>query len=525
MNNSTKFYLCLYLLIVPYFSICAQPTLQWQKSYGGTYNDIFNAVLPTADGGMVACGTTYSFDGDVSSTTDQSGKVWLIKMDKTGAIVWQQSYGGFKSEEGNALAATSDGGYIICGSTSSTDVPGMHGIQLDIYVVKVDSVGKMEWHKAYGGAQPDQGFGICQVTDGGYVFTGRVYSNDGDVSGFKGVVDVWAVKLTSTGNITWQKTLGGSTTDQGFDIAATADGGCVIAGESFSKDGDLTKNNGGLDLWVVKLTNAGVKSWQRSYGGEAGDVGLKILETKDGEYLVAGCNAQYTKPPGGDITGNNGSSDAWVLKLRANGTILWNKTYGGSQRDTVRSIALAPDGTIVLAGTTTSNDSDVSNLHGTAPDVWVMQLGSDGTMLWNKTYGGTGIDIGRAVALTADSGVVVVGATASTDGDMAGNTLKGGYDTWVMKLGNVVSVHDVKPRADIKVYPTLTSRDVYITLPKNSKEKPAITLTDMQGRSISTEVQYGADKITVSVGNAAPGNYLLQLVYEGEQYVYKVVYR
>src|SRR5690606_32350610 len=101
---------------------------------------------------------------------------------------------------------------------------------------------------------------------------------------------------------------------------------------------------------------------------------------------------------------------------------------------------------------------------------------------------------------------------------------KGGYDTWVMKLGNVVSVHDVKPRADIKVYPTLTSRDVYITLPKNSKEKPAITLTDMQGRSISTEVQYGADKITVSVGNAAPGNYLLQLVYRGEQYVYKVVY-
>src|SRR5690606_16397312 len=197
--------------------------------------------------------------------------------------------------------------------------------------------------------------------------------------------------------------------------------------------------------------------------------------------------------------------DGWVLKLRANGTILWNKTYGGSKRDTVRSIALAPDGTIVLAGTTESNDSDVSNLHGTEPDVWVMQLGSDGTMLWNKTYGGTGADIGRGIALTADSGVVVVGATQSTDGDMAGNTLKGGYDTWVMKLGNVVSVHDVKPLTDIKVYPTLTSRDVYITLPKNSKEKPAITLTDMQGRSISTEVQYGADKITVSVGNAAPG--------------------
>ncbi len=525
MNIFTKFYLCLSLLIVSSSSAWAQPAMQWQKNYGGAASEIFNSVLPTTNGGFVGLATSQSFDGDISNTTDNSQKVWLVKVDKAGAIVWEESYGGFKSEEGNAIAVTSDGGFIICGSTSSTDVPGMHGIQQDVYVVKVDSVGKMEWHKAFGGTQPDRGYGICQATDGGYVFVGDAASTDGDLTANKGINDVWVVKLTSTGTISWQKNLGGSSTDQGYGIIATTDGGCVLTGASASKDGNLTKNNGVFDLWVVKLSSAGAISWQRSYGGASSDGGINVIQTKDGEYVMAGCNEIIPgQSNSGDIKENRGSRDGWVMKLRANGTIVWNKSYGGSKIDTLRGIVEIPDGTIVLAGTTESNDSDVSNLHGTAPDVWVMQLGSDGTMLWNKTYGGTGIDIGRAVALTADSGVVIVGATTSTDGDMAGNTLKGGYDTWVMKLGNVVSVQDVKPRADIKVYPTLTSRDVYITLPKNSK-KPAITLTDMQGRVIATEVQYGADKITISVGNAAPGNYLLQLVYEGEQYVYKLVYR
>ena len=159
-----------------------------------------------------------------------------------------------------------------------------------------------------GSSTDDQGYDIRQTPDGGFIVTGYSSSNDGDVSGNHGGEDVWVVKLNNTGTIQWQKSFGGSENDEGYSVQLTTDGGYIICGQSASNNGDVTGNHGNSDVWVVKLNSAGSIQWQKSFGGSGEDAGL-IWQTTDGGYIVVG----YTSSNDGDITGNHGGDDAWVI--------------------------------------------------------------------------------------------------------------------------------------------------------------------------------------------------------------------
>jgi hypothetical protein len=264
-------------------------------------------------------------------------------------IEWQRTPGGSGTEELQQIHRTSDGGYIAIGRTDSNDgdITGSHGGD-DLWVVKLDSLGILQWQRALGGSGSDQGYAVQQTPDGGYILAGYSDSNDGDVTGNHGGADFWVVKLDGPGNTQWQKSLGGTGSDFAFDIKLVTGGGYIVAGQCNSIDGDVSGNHGDWDFWVVKLDNAGNILWQNSYGGSDTDHAYRLLETQEGGYIVAGRSSSDD----GDVNGGQGMADFWVVKLSISGALQWEKTYGGDGVDIGRSIQQTPDKGYIIAGWT-----------------------------------------------------------------------------------------------------------------------------------------------------------------------------
>jgi hypothetical protein len=412
---------------VPSPSPTGEYEIQWQKCLGGSASEFAISIQQTTDGGYITAGTTGSTDGDVSGNNGIAD-AWVVKLDSSGNIQWQKCLGGSGYDSANSIQQTTDGGYIITGMTESTDgdVSGNNG-SIDAWVVKLDSSGNIQWQKCLGGSGDDTADSIQQTTDGGYIVAGATMSTDGDVSGNNGSADAWVVKLDSSGNIQWQKCLGGSDDDQANSIQQTTDGGYIVAGATMSTDGDVSGNNGSADFWVVKLDSSGNIQWQKCLGGSDMDSAYSILQSTDGGCIVAG----RTRSTDGDVSGNNGSSDAWVMKLDSSGNIQWQKCLGGSDVDSASSIQQTTDGGYILAGVTESNDGDVSGNNGLS-DFWVVELDSSGNIQWQKCLGGSDEDYAGSIQQTTDGGYIVTGRTRSTDGDVSGN--HGSYDVWVVKL-------------------------------------------------------------------------------------------
>lgn len=401
--------------------------LSWQKALGGSLDDIGYVVAKTSDGGTIVAGTTKSTDGDVSSNQGNRD-IFVVKMDASGNKQWSKTFGGTNYDYAIGIVATTDGGYALCGLTYSSDgdISSNRGSS-DILVIKIDASGNKQWLKTFGGTSSEIAYSILTTTDGGYVLAGETRSKDGDISSNQGNYDLLAMKLDASGNKVWTTTFGGTEDDIGCSITATANGGFAIAGYTNSTDGDISSNQGDNDILVVKLDASGNKQWVKTFGGSSDDIGTSIITTADGGYALAG-EAESTD---GDISNNHGSQDLLVIKLDAAGSKQWAKTFGGSGYDASPSIIGTVDGGFVLAGSTTSNDGDVTGNHGDN-DVLALKLNSSGSKEWAKTFGGTGYDEGLFITSTTDGGYAVTGRTNSTDGDVSGN--HGGYDMWVLKL-------------------------------------------------------------------------------------------
>lgn len=346
------------------------------------------------------------------------------------SIEWQKSIGGTNTEFARCIQETLDGGYIVAGQTLSNDgdVVSNHG-DYDYWVVKFDSIGDITWQKTFGGSNEDIAYSIQQTVDGGYIVAGNSQSNDGDVNGSHGSSDFWVIKLTSTGVITWQKTYGGNSWDVASSIKQTLDEGYIIAGRSLSNNGDVTGNHGNEDYWIVKINSIGNIEWQKSLGGSGSEHAYSIEQTSEGGYIVAG----FTLSNDGDVTGNHSSlGDFWIVKLTSTGAITWQKTFGGTGSESANSIQQTIDGGYIVAGRSDSNDGDVTGNHG-GYDFWVVKLNNTGTITWQKSIGGSGWELASSIQQTTDGGYVIAGSTTSNDGDVT-NYNGGGSDLWIAKL-------------------------------------------------------------------------------------------
>ncbi|MBN9384944.1 MAG: hypothetical protein J0H74_29585 [Chitinophagaceae bacterium] len=363
-----------FLLLLLHTSLYGQaPVIQWQKIYGSSYLDYPYSIRATADGGFIVTGQTQGNDGDVVGYHGNIGPnialgdLWVIKMDGAGEVQWKKCLGGTWNEElGGDILQTPDGGYLVAGPSASIDcyLPPNHG-SLDCYLVKLSPAGEIQWQKMLGGVYNEYPTSLSATADGGYIIGG--YTNSKDIPGYHdnnnpgNNFDWWVVKVDATGNIQWQKALGGTGNDQCFSVSATPDGGCIAAGSTASTDGDVTVFHGATDAWVVKLSNTGAIQWQKELGGAYQDGAQSIQLTADGGYIMAG----YAGSNDGDVSGNHvgfavGFRDFWVVKFSSSGTVQWQKCYGGNANETAFAIRATPDGGYLVAGDAESHDGDLS---------------------------------------------------------------------------------------------------------------------------------------------------------------------
>jgi hypothetical protein len=352
----------------------------------------------------------------------------LTAFSQAPAIAWQKSLGGTSGDILNSIQSTSDGGFIVAGYSSSSngDVIGNQG-SFDYWVAKLTSTGTITWKKTLGGSGMDIATCVQQTSDGGYIVSGNSNSTNSDVANNIGGIDYWILKLAANGNVIWQKSLGGTVYDYGNEIQETTDGGYVIVGYTNSTNGDITGNHGNYDCWVVKMDALGTLVWQKSLGGSLLDQAFSIQQTSDGGYIFAGA----TSSQDGNVTANHGSDDCWIVKLDSLGNLIWQKSFGGPSQDFAYSILQTADGGYVFTGFTTSAGGDVSVTHG-GRDCWVVKLDSTGTLVWEHALGGTLSEIATQIIQTQDGNYLISAYSASSNGDLT--TSNGQDDFWVVKI-------------------------------------------------------------------------------------------
>jgi hypothetical protein len=463
------------------------PPIDWEKSYGFSKDDVaFDIQQTRIDqvSGYIVAGYT---------TSPMTGKdYWVVKINNTGGIVWQKKYGGLQEDIARSIQPINggSGGYIIAGSSKSTSciLPTgsqqtlNHGLS-DYWVVKIDNAGNIVWQRSYGGSNQDVAYSIqlsghnCIIA--GYSMSKRVYGYGlpigGQPSGNHGLFDYWVVKINPVnGAIIWQKSYGGSNNDRAHSILLDGQW-CIVAGYSESNNGNVNTNYGVSDYWVVKINSVnGAIVWQKSYGGSGVDIAQSIQKASSNGYIVAG----YSWSKDHDVTQNHGQSDYWVVRLNSSGSIVWQKSYGGSKADAAYSIRPVYYGGIngfIVAGYTYSNDDDVTQNHGLS-DYWVVELNdATGSIVWQESYGGSSLDFAYSILQTPiiyevdlisghiitieDCGYIVAGGSSSNplgtspDGDVNGpvNPGPGGMSNyWVVKLdqeigGGGVTITSITP--------------------------------------------------------------------------------
>jgi len=492
------------------------PHIEWSKSFGGSDIDQPTSLEPTSDKGFIIAGSSTSADQDVAGhhgTTDFND-YWIIKLDSTGNLQWQKSLGGTDEDLATSIQQTSDGGYIVVGHSRSNDgdVAGNPPHTGDNYwVVKLNDNGSILWQYTYGGSGDDAANDIRQTADGGYIIAGYSYSSDGDITGHHGTsssADFWIVKLNQLGNMQWQKSYGGSGDDIAYNIRQTGDKGYAVIGYSNSIDGDVTGNHGGQDYWIIKIDSLGNLQWEKSYGGTANDNALSFDLTRDNGYILSG----FTTSNDSNVTINRGQSDIWAVKLDSLGNLQWQKSLGGSEIEAGYSVKQTFDGGFITCGISSSIDGDLTKNQG-GNDYWIAKLDASGKLEWQSSIGGPGEDYATCILQTSDSGFIVAGSSDDNGGDVTDN--HDHEDYWVVKLG-YQPVNTVRPAVNISStamnFPNPFRNRTQIQFGKAVDNPSELVIYNILGEEIqSMKIPSETESIIFNRGKLQAGVYVYRL--------------
>ncbi|MDH7446272.1 hypothetical protein [Aquimarina sp. 2201CG14-23] len=412
-----------------------QGEIDWIKTFGGSGEDDAFSVIESDDGSYLVFGYTQSTDGDITDKDATDSDYWVLKISAEGNVVWSKTYGGTGDDRGQKIIKTNDGGYALVGYSRSNDgdVSANEGLQ-DYWIVKINAIGEIQWEKSFGFPGVDRAFSIVQTNDNGYFITGflDVSASNGegndDKSGFQkhGVGEFWGIKLDALGDKEWRRYFGGSNNDRSYDVIQTEDNGFLMIGSSESDDFDVTNSNGSYDFWVIKVNTEGTKVWEKSYGGSEIDVGYAITTTGNGKYIIVG----DSRSNNGDISEANGNADLWMIQIDGNGNLIWEKSLGGTEFDTGRGIYKTQNGGFIITGNSRSNDGDISENNGQS-DAWSIMIDNDGDVTWQSTIGGSASEFAVGCIETSDRKILIAGSSESSDMDIPNN--RGGKDVIIIK--------------------------------------------------------------------------------------------
>jgi len=374
------------------------PDIEWQRNFGGKFDDWANAVQQTKDGGYIVAGQTISSEAG-------NRDVYLIKTDINGDIKenkgWEKTFGGAGDDYANSVQQTKDEGYIVAGATESFKFKFP-----DAYLIKTDSKGEKMWEKTFGGNFNDWARSVQQTKDDGYVVAG--YTNS-----FKdGNGDIYLIRIDSSGNKVWENSFGNIGYDDAYSVQQTSDDGFLVAGATGIFGTKV------WDVYLAKANSIGEKQWSKIFGGKGDDQAHSIEQTRDGGYIVAGDTDSFRA----------GGYDMYLIRIDYNGNKLWRgeRMFGRSKDDHAYSVQQTSDGGFIIAGRTESFGSGDS-------DIYLVKTNSLGERLWEKIIGYKGDDWANAVQQTKDGGYIVAGGTKSLG--------SGDSDVYLIKLAPEKTSH------------------------------------------------------------------------------------
>jgi len=381
------------------------PKEEWNRTFGGSSDDVGTYCQQTKDGGYIITGYTSSYGADAPYSwlikAPHRGDIWLIKTDSHGNKEWDRVFGGLGKDLGFSVQQTKDGGYIITGGKKSFWIGNY-----DAWVIKTDPKGNLEWDRVFGGSGEDLGFSVRQTEDDGYIVAGYTSSYGGK--------KVWFFKLDSEGNKLWDRAVGNKDSEAA-NVEQTKDGGYIIAGFTIPSGADKE------DVWLIKTDPKGIWEWFRNFGGLNKDLGLSVQETRDGGYVVTGFTESF----------GAGKADVWLIKTNSTGYKEWDRTFGGPGFDSGASVQQTKDDGYIITGYNTTSDhieSSIARLLNLekSGEVCLIKTDSKGNIEWDNTFGCSCNDWGNSVQETQDGGYIITGVTESYGA--------GKEDVWLIKV-------------------------------------------------------------------------------------------
>lgn len=449
------------------------PEPAWYKSYGWIYLDEGESLQQTSDGGFLIAGYTYR-------SLTGGADVYLIKTDSHGNLEWEKFYGGASDDWANCIRATHDGYYILAGGTGSFDVEGS-----DVYLLKVDENGELIWQRTFGGSLSEEALSVAPADDGGYIVAGHTTSFGA------GSEDIYVVKTDDMGNPQWSKTFGGIYDDKAYAVQQTSDGGYIIGGGT---------NYFGIfppDAILIKTSSTGDSLWTALLGGQQSDAGSAVIETFDSCYVLVG----WTMSRGA------GQHDVYVAKVNINGQLIWDETFGGDQTDIGRSVYQTFDGGFIIAGYSKS-------FGATDQDAYIIRLNFKGDSLWTDLAGGPDEDYAWDAIETADGGYAIAGWTRSFS--------RGSKDAFLIRYDGATTHSDSHAELNLPAktrlnqnYPNPFNPSTTISYSLNKSCHVNLDVYDLLGRKVGTIIDSNQDA----------GNY--RIVFDGSDlssgvYIYRL---
>jgi hypothetical protein len=526
---------------------------QWDKTYGGSQYDEYKVILPASDGRYFLAGTTLSKDGNVTSPTGGT-RSWVMKVGPLGGILWNRTYTHVANPFPNpyfesvlsAMIPADNGTYMLAGVIyDKAGQPSRLGDAGYPWVAKIDSNGNKLWDKSFAIQTYNyhQLAGIVATGDGGFLLGGHVSTQSSE-----GWYQLFLIKIDANGNLQWEKTLGGSGEDRMKSLLPAGDGGYFVAGYTASNDGIISDgNNGGTDYFLMKITADGNKVWDKTFGSRGSDQLTCMQLASDGGVLLGGSIANLDD---GDVgTGLKGGEDIWLLKTDANGNKLWDRIYGGSKNENLRTITPTGNG-FLLGAVTTSADGDITDGNNGDNDWWIVRIDEQGNKVWDKTYGSRFQDQLYALLPVAGGGIYAAGATWWHDGDVT-EPVNGDYDAWLVKLmdNNCNTTTGSSARMDtvqafaaaaspfnakstsqqtvLTAYPNPFTRQLQLRFHVQKSARVSLELYDTQGKLITrlkdAVLQAGLYNETIDGSGFTSGTYICRLLLDGAMYSQTVV--
>lgn len=515
-------YLFLFSIIVlSSYCFSQEPVIEWQNTIGGTSSDRLRSIYPTSDGGCILGGHSISnASGDKSENSLGDEDYWVVKLDDQGSIEWENTIGGDWRDELRNIKPTIDGGYIMLGRSAShasgdksEDPIGNFGTY-DYWVIKLNATGNITWENTIGGSIDDVGYDIITLSDGSFIIGGTSSSS---ISGDKtensnGGDDYWILKLDSTGNILWQNTIGGSGQELFKKMDLTNDGGFILGGYSNSNiSGDKTENSkGGNDYWIVKINSNGIVLWDKTIGGDNEDTLSSIENTSDGGFILSGSSRSSIS--GDKDEDEIGQGDFWVVKTDNLGDIEWQNTIGGTSIEFDPYVVQAPDNGylgICWSNSNISGDKDENSVGGF--DVWIIKLNTDGTIHWQETIGGSNGESTFRMDYHSNSNSFFLGCSSLSgiSGEKTEANI-GSNDYWIMKLNDVtLNINNLESNINFSLLPNPT--DNILEISTNQEHINQITIYNINGKLINNYKGLDSNKVNINVSKFNLGTYLVKI--------------